>query len=313
MEKPLVVIVSPTSRSYYEVAASFWIVALVFAAAGVLLENNVLVVVALALGILAALFTVVMVPAARREAGASAELRRLRGLVMDYRGGTLYLGDSVEGFVPGYIYMFATLTVLPHGTGGPSAMVHSFFIPVGEPVRGARRLSYGFAYPRGYYVIVGGDSMGSAMLPAYCRGKVCIAVADPGLHGAEAAAYLSDPGSGATLRLRILPGCRVEGELRAPCDAAAYLVYRWRDVEVGVRLAETRGGGVNVFRKKLCLGRPAVLLINLDNTDLDHIPLHLVNKRKAALGHPWGEAGLEAQLRVRGRLGRVKTVSRTMA
>lgn len=63
----------------------------------------------------------------------------------------------------------------------------TMFIPVPmgffeEDLGGGHRvLDYSFSLGQGFFIAVGRDGMGYALLPAYCSERICIAVLDPGM------------------------------------------------------------------------------------------------------------------------------------
>ena len=100
----------------------------------------------------------------------------------------------------------------------------------------------------------------------------------------------------------------------APGGLEALLVYRWGDVEVRVKLIEApEGGGAAVFRKILCPVGPVAMLMDLDRTDLQHIPLNVMDSWVVGAGLPLeGSVSVEAVVVERGRLGRRVIASKTI-
>ena len=286
-EALVVHVITASPRALYAAAFTPLALGLFMLLLGLSHGNGFMGAIGLALIILATAMAAVFVPTARRGWGVHRRARLLAKAVASYSNSLLAFQGRLEGFIPGYIRLWTSISRPMGATASSYTITHRLFLPAGPPVTGGT-LDYSFARGQGFHIVMRRDGRGLALLPAYCRGRLCIAVLDPAML----------PGSGkatvvmgkCSVHLRVEPGGTVRGAMHGcPERYGAGLRAVWSNGEAVMLLARSRGEtGGSMFEKHLSPVAPVVLIMDVSYVELGSVAAALQAAREdIVMGAPW--------------------------
>lgn len=249
---------------------------------------------------------------AKTYRGAS-RASRVRRLIKGYRGGVVELAEPLM-LVPGVLTLSTSVQVMTR-ISGPSRFVITtpLFTPLsaGYP---RDRLSFAGETTGRYVVAVWRGGEGLAVLPAYCSDDFCISLLDPSLNGGEERSMVI---SGERVRLEVsVSGGIIHGLLSLEGDvgqASVYLKYAGGPgAPIVAEVFKAKRPGRHVFKSRIDLEEPAIVVINLGEPDLGVLASKLGLKAPAIAGSPTLLSGVYLGVKARKGL-REETLEKVIA